>query len=144
MYLDSCVLVKLVSHEPDSGAYNRLVRGQPVTTSELAVAEVRSALLVKERTGRISRAARLAGWRLFRERVRDGEFVLLPLNRLVIERAGGVIEQCHPQIPLCPLDAIHVATAELHGGDEMCSSDRRVQDACAFLGLALAPNPPAA
>jgi predicted nucleic acid-binding protein len=144
MYLDSCVIVKLVSHEPDSEAYDRLVRGQPVTTSELAVAEVRSALLAKERTGRISRPARLAGWRLFQERVRDGEFVLLPLNRLVIERAGGVIEQCHPKVPLRTLDAIHVATAELHGGDEMCSSDLRVQDACAFLGLALAPNPHAA
>lgn len=141
MYLDSCVLVKLVSHEPDSEAYDRLVRGQPVTTSELAVAEVRSALLAKERTGRISRAARLAGWRLFQERVLEGEFVLLPLNRWVIERAGGLIEQCHPQVPLRTLDAIHVATAELHGGEAMCSSDRRVRDACALLGLTLAPNP---
>lgn len=143
MYLDSCVIVKLVSHEPDSAAYDRLVRSRPVTTSELAVAEVRSALLAEERRGRTSRPARRAGWRLFQERVRNGAFeLLLPLNRLVIERAGGVIEQCHPKVPFRILDAIHVATAELHGGDAMCSSDLRVQDACACLGLALAPTPP--
>ncbi len=143
MYLDTCVLVKLVSHEPDSEAYDRLVRGQPVLTSELAVAEVRSALFAKERTGRISHAARLAGWRLFQQRVLDGEFELLPLNRLVVERAGGIVEQCHPHVPLRTLDAIHVATAELQGGQEMCSSDRRVREACIFLGLALAPEPSA-
>lgn len=143
MYLDTCVIVKLISHEPDSEAYDRLVRGHPVTTSELAVAEVRSALFAKERTGRISRAARLAGWRLFQERVREGEFELLPLNRLVLERAGGIVEQCHPQVPLRTLDAIHVATAELQGSQEMCSSDLRVRDACIFLGLALAPDPTA-
>lgn len=143
MYLDTCVIVKLISHEPDSEAYDRLVRGHPVTTSELAVAEVRSALFAKERTGRISRAARLAGWHLFQERVREGEFELLPLNRLVLERAGGIVEQCHPQVPLRTLDAIHVATAELQGSQEMCSSDLRVRDACIFLGLALAPDPTA-
>src|SRR5438067_884397 len=83
----------------------------------LAVAEVRSALLTKERAGRISHLVRLAGWRLFQDKVRDQEFVLLPLNRQVIERAGAVIDQCHPKVPLRTLDAIHVATAELHGGE---------------------------
>ena len=41
MYLDSCVIVKLVSHEPDSAAYHAIVAGHAVVTSELAVAEVR-------------------------------------------------------------------------------------------------------
>ncbi len=141
MYLDPCVIVKLVSHEPDSAAYHGLVAGQSVVTSELAVAEVRSALLAKERTGRISRQDRLAGWRLFQGKVSDQEFVLLPLNRQVIERAGAVIDQCRPNVPLRTLDAIHVATAELHGGEQMCSSDQRVCDASDFIGLPLVPPP---
>lgn len=141
MYLDSCVIVKLVSHEPDSEAYHQIVAGQPVVTSDLAVAEVRSALLAKERAGRISHQARLFGWRLFLQKVRDQEFVLLPLNRQVIERAGAVIDQCHPNVPLRTLDAIHVATAELQGGEEMCSSDQRVCDASDFIGLPLVPPP---
>lgn len=141
MYLDSCVIVKLVSREPDSEAYDGLVAGQPVVTSELAVAEVRSALLAKERTGRISRPARLAGWRLFQDKVRDQEFVLLPLTRQVIERAGAVIDQCHPKVALRTLDALHVATAELYGGEQMCSSDPRVCEASDFIGLPLVPPP---
>ncbi len=141
MYLDSCVIVKLVSHEPDSEAYNRMVAGKAVVTSELAVAEVRSALLAKERAGRISPAVRHAGWRLFQEKLREEEFVLLPLSRNVIERAGAVIDQCHPKVALRTLDAIHVATAELCGGEEMCSSDDRVQKASDFIGLTLAPAP---
>jgi predicted nucleic acid-binding protein len=141
MYLDSCVIVKLVSHEPDSEAYNAIVAGQNVVTSELAVTEVRSALLTKERTGKITRQARAAGWRLFQEKVRAEELILLPLNRQVIERAGAVIEQCHPQVALRTLDAIHVATAELNGGEQMCSSDLRVCDASDFIGLSLVPPP---
>lgn len=141
MYLDSCIIVKLVSREPDSEAYHGIVAGQPVVTSELAVAEVRSALLSKERAGRISRQDRLTGWRLFQEKVRDQEFHLLPLNRQVIERAGAVIEQCHPGVPLRTLDAIHVATAELHGGEQMCSSDQRVCAAADVIGLSLVPLP---
>ena len=141
MYLDSCVIVKLVSHEPDSSAYHGLVAGSAVVTSELAVAEVRSALLAKERAGRISRQARLTGWRLFQDKVRDQEFVLLPITRHVVERAGAVIDQCHPNVPLRTLDAIHVATAELHGGEEVCSSDQRVCDASDLIGLSLVTRP---
>lgn len=141
MYLDSCVIVKLVSHEPDSAAYHAVVAGQPIFTSELAVAEVRSALLTKERVGRITPADRVKGWRLFQEKIHDQEFHLLPLDRRIIERAGAVIAQCHPTVPLRTLDAIHVATAELHGGEPMCSSDQRVCDASGFLGLTLVPQP---
>jgi len=142
MYLDSCVIVKLVSHEPDSAAYHGLVAGHAIVTSELAVAEVRSALLTKERAGRISRQTRIAGWRLFQDKVRDQEFLLLPLDRRVIERAGAVIDQCHPKVALRSLDAIHVATAELHGGEQMCSSDQRVCDASDLIGLSLTAPPP--
>lgn len=141
MYLDSCVIVKLVTHEPDSEAYNDIATGQVLVTSELAVAEIRSALLAKERAGRITAKQRIASWKVFQDRVRDQEIVLLPLNRSVIERAGGLIEQCAPAIPLRTLDAIHVATAELHGGEEMCSSDQRVCDASDYIGLTVTPRP---
>jgi len=141
MYLDSCIIVKLISHEPDSEAFHRVVAGNPVVTSELAVTEVRSALLAKERAGRISDHARQIGWRLFQEKIRDEEFVLLPLSRQIIERAGAVIDQCHPKVSLRMLDAIHVATAELCGGEEMCSSDSQVLKASDFIGLTLVPPP---
>lgn len=141
MYLDTCVLMKLISPEPDSEAWHQLVLGHPVVTSELAVAEVRSALLAKERTGRVPPRVRAESWRLFQEKIHEQEFTLLVLDRRIVERAGGVIEQCHPRVPLRTLDALHVATAELHGGEEMVSGDQRVRDACALLGLPLAALP---
>lgn len=141
MYLDTCVLVKLVCHEPDSEAWHDLVLGHPVVTSELAVAEVRSALLAKERLGRLPPRFRLESWRLFQEKLRDQEFTLLCLDRRVVERATGVLEQCHPRVPLRTLDALHVATAELHGGEKVASSDQRVRDACELLGLPLVDLP---
>jgi len=137
MYLDSCVIVKLSATNPTARRITASFAGRAIVTSELAVAEVRSALLTKERAGRISRQARMAGWRLFQDKVHDQEFVLLPLDRRVIERAGAVIDQCHPNVALRTLDAIHVATAELHGGEQMCSSDQRVCDASDFIGLSL-------
>lgn len=141
MYLDSCIIVKLVSHEPDSEANHRQVTGNPVMTSELAVTEVRSALLTKERMGRLSRQDRLTGWHLFQEKVRDGEFVLLPLNRQLIERAGAVIDQFHSCVALGTLDAIHVAPAELNGDEQLCSGDERVRKASDVLGLLFAALP---
>jgi predicted nucleic acid-binding protein len=143
MYLDTCVIVKLVSHEPESAAYHSIVAGHSVVTSELAVAEVRSALFAKERAGRISRSDRIKGWRLFQDKVHEQEFQLLALDRGVIERAGAVIDQCHPHVALRTLDAIHVATAELHGGDPICSSDERVCDASRLIGLIVVPPPTA-
>ncbi len=141
MYLDTCILVKLISREPDSEAWHGLVLGHPIVTSELAVAEVRSALMAKERLGRIPTRVRHESWRLFQEKLRDQEIGLLSLDRRVVERAAGILEQCHPEVPLRTLDALHVATAELHGGEEMASSDQRVRDACDVLGLPLRKLP---
>jgi len=42
----------------------------------MAVAKCDPALLTKERAGRISRQTRIAGWRLFQDKVRDQEFLL--------------------------------------------------------------------
>jgi predicted nucleic acid-binding protein len=79
---------------------------------------------------------------LFLERVQVAEFALLPLNRPVIERAVTILAQCHPMVALRTLDAIHVATAELCGGEAMCSSDQRVREAAEVIGLPLLPLPP--
>jgi predicted nucleic acid-binding protein len=145
LYLDSCIIVKLVSREPDSEFYDDLALGQTVVSSELALAEVRSALLAKERARRISRQTLHMGWRLFQHKVRGEEIRLLALNRQVVDRAAVMMDQCHPRVALRTLDAIHIATADLHGCEQMCSNDPRVREASDLIGLALSavPNPSA-
>ena len=63
MYLDACIIVKLLVVEPDSEFFIRSLEGQPLVTSELALAEVFSALLARERNRKISAAdRRRANW----------------------------------------------------------------------------------
>ena len=60
MYLDSAIVVKLLVRETDSDWFDCHLVGHNFETSELALAEVRSALLAKERNGTYS-AARARG-----------------------------------------------------------------------------------
>ena len=57
MYLDSAIIVKLLVREEDSGWFDRNFAGHPLWSSELSLAEVRSAIFIKERTGQISAAS---------------------------------------------------------------------------------------
>jgi len=54
MYLDSAIIVKLLVREADSEWFSNQLVGQKFVTSELALTEVQSALLSKERGGQIS------------------------------------------------------------------------------------------
>ena len=55
MYLDTGILVKLLTPEPETAWFERELRGHPLATSELALVEVKSALFGKERAKVITR-----------------------------------------------------------------------------------------
>lgn len=139
MYLDSCIVVKLLVPEPDSGTIAPALRGQPLTTSELATTEVHSALLTRERLGGLKPADRKRALAQFREWIRTEEVVLAPLDSRVLKRATQMLEKCHPAIPLRTLDSIHLATADLVQDGPLCTTDRRLRDAAGHLGLELFP-----
>ena len=65
MYLDTSVLVKRYVAEPDSDQVDEVVVGFTLVSSDLALAEVWSALLAKERTKSISMATRETAWHAF-------------------------------------------------------------------------------
>ena len=71
MYLDTAVIVKLLVREPDSDWFNTALLGQHFETSELALAEVRSALLAKERAGHITTRERVSAGEKFAEMTED-------------------------------------------------------------------------
>jgi predicted nucleic acid-binding protein len=139
MYLDSCVIVKLLVREADSEWFDRHLRGETFETSELALTEVRSALLAKERVGRISLDERVSAGRKLLGMVEDDILRLLPLNRRVLERASAIQLACHPRVPLRTLDVLHVATCDLHRGDTMATTDARMRAACEQFAIALCP-----
>jgi predicted nucleic acid-binding protein len=142
MYLDTAVIVKLLVRESDSAWFNRALAGHSFETSELAIAEVRSALLAKERAGHITAVERRRAAERFLDIVDDELLKLHPLNRSVLERACAIQQACHPKIPLRTLDALHVATCDLHRSEALATTDARMRAACRQFAIAMIPAQP--
>jgi len=140
MYLDSAIIVKLLVREPESDWFARNLSGNGFDTSELALAEVCAALLFKERAGDIKMVERVKATEKFFSMIEDELIVLHPLNRRVLERAKAMQLACHPNIPLRTLDALHVATCDLHHLKILATTDRRMRAACEQFAIALMPK----
>jgi len=140
MYLDSAIIVKLLVRESDSDWFNRALAGHSFETSELALAEVRSALLAKERAGHITAREQTSASEKFLSMIEQELIKLFPLNRAVIERASAMQAACHPEIPLRTLDALHVATCDLNKCDTLSTTDARMRAACEHFAIALMPS----
>lgn len=142
MYLDTAILVKLVVREPDSDWFNTALLGQCFETSELALIELRSALLAKERVGHLTALERVRAGEKFAAMAGEDLLRLLPLNHAVLERASVLQLACHPRIPLQTLDALHVATCDLYHCGTLSTINARMRAACEQLGIALLPATP--
>jgi predicted nucleic acid-binding protein len=139
MYLDTAILIKLLVRESDSDWFSRNLVGHSFETSELSLLEVRSALLAKERAGQISEDERMAAFDKLAEMVEEELIRLYPLNRSVLDRAGAILSACHPRIPLRTLDALHIATCDLHRRNVLSTTDGRMRAACEQLAIELVP-----
>ncbi|MEP6663053.1 MAG: type II toxin-antitoxin system VapC family toxin, partial [Verrucomicrobiota bacterium] len=139
MYLDSAIIVKLLVREPESDWFARTLSGLSFDTSELALAEVCAALLFKERGGDIKAVEREKATEKFFSMVDDELIMLRPLNRKVVDRARAIQIACHPRVPLRTLDALHVATCDLHHLGTLATTDRRMRAACEQFAIALMP-----
>jgi predicted nucleic acid-binding protein len=139
MYLDTAVLVKLFVAEPDSEFFGKLVDGQAGSSSELAYTEVWSALLGKERAGAITAEQRRRAWAAFERNVREETIWLAPMSDALFRRANRILEQCHPQVALRSLDALHLAACDQLQDWPLCTTDVRMRQAAERLGFPLTP-----
>lgn len=142
MYLDTAIIVKLLVREPDSDFFNTALSGHVLDSSELCLTEVCSALLAKERNRGISAEERRKAMEKFGELLRDETIRILPLNNRVLRRAMSILEACHPKIALRTLDALHVATCDLHECEGLCTTDGRMRSAGTQLAMTLFPARP--
>ena len=142
MYLDSAIIVKLLVREHDSAWFEKNLTGHRFETSELALSEVCGALLFKERQSEIIPAERVRAMEKLSSMVEEEAIVLQPLNRKVLERARAIQLACHPRVPLRTLDALHVATCDLHHGGLLATTDRRMRAACEQFAITLLPAKP--
>lgn len=135
MYLDTSVLVKRYVAEPDSHHVLEIVVGFTLVTSELAVAEMWSALLAKERAG-LPMEARKRSWNAFTGDIDEGVLRLIPLDGVMIREANEMMLRVHPQVPLRTLDAIHLATYDSVTTGPIFTKDKRMIAAAKLLGFA--------
>ena len=138
MYLDTSVVVKLYAPEPDSGECERIVAGSKIVSSELLYTELWSALLSKERAGRLTPDARQRIWELFEFHLLDDVVELIEINGHVMRDAAEMIARVHPQVPLRTLDAIHLATFEALDVGALFTADHRMIEAARILAFPLA------
>lgn len=144
MYLDTAIIIKLLVRESDSAWFNQALTGQRFETSELALSEVRSALLAKERAGHITQIERVAAEERFLGMTEDELIKLYSLNRQVLDRANAILLACHPGIPLRTLDALHLATCDLHRNEALATTDARMRAAGRQFAITLMPANPEA
>jgi len=109
-------------------------------TSELALTEVFSALLARERAEKIGIRDRRLAWAEFEARIAGGEIKLGPLNSIVLRKAPQCLEYCHPPAPLRTLDAIHLATADLCQDFPLVTTDVRLANAARAMHIPVFPE----
>ena len=134
MYLDTSVLVKRYVAEPDSDHVDEVVVGYTLVSSELALAEVWSALLAKERNNVLSLRARENAWSAFLNDVDEGVLRLIPLDGVMIREANETMLRVHPHVPLRTLDAVHLATYGSVITGPIFTKDKRMLAAAKLLG----------
>ena len=140
MYLDTGILVKLLTPEPESAWFERELRGHAMTTSELALAEIKSALLAKERNKAISREQRRRAEAKLSEMIEGEILQFRNLNNRVLKKAAQVMEACHPGVPLRALDALHVASCDLAQEFPLCTTDARMHAAARAIYIPVFPE----
>jgi len=140
MYLDTGIIIKLLTPEPETAWFEATLRGHPFLTSELALVEVHSALFAKERANRITSVQRMRAEAKFHEWIETELLVLHALNRAVLRKSTQVLAQTHPTVPLRAMDALHVATCDLAQEFPLCTTDLRMYDAARILRLPTFPE----
>lgn len=140
MYLDTGILVKLLTPEPESAWFERELRGQPMATSELALVETKSALFAKERAKLISHEHRLRAEAKLAEMIKQEVLHITHLNSRVLKKAEQVIAACHPDVPLRALDALHVASCDLAQEFPLCTTDARMHAAARRIHVPVFPE----
>ncbi len=140
MYLDTGILVKLLTPETETVFFERELQGHSLVTSELAIVEVKSALFGKERAKLISREQRLRAEAKFAEMIGQEILKFCTLTSQVLRKSAQVIDACHPDVPLRALDSLHVATCDLAQEFPLCTTDARMHAAAQVMHMPVFPE----
>ncbi|MDE3067417.1 MAG: type II toxin-antitoxin system VapC family toxin [Verrucomicrobiota bacterium] len=134
------ILVKLLTPESETAFFDRELQGQPLTTSELALVEVRTALCGKERAARVTAAQRERAEAKFAEMIAEGILQLFELNHRTLRKAAQIVQHCRPAVPLRALDALHLAACDMAQEFPLCTTDARMHDGARLIAVPVFPE----
>lgn len=133
-YLDTSVVVSALTHEaatPVIQAWLAQASDQPLVISDWVITEFASALSLKQRTGQIDEAFRLAAVAEF-DRLRLTSFTALTVDSQHFHLAARLISK--PNVTLRSGDALHAAMA-LDNGLTLCTRVDALARDCVTLGV---------
>lgn len=109
VYLDTSALVKRYLPERHSDRFEEFLIAEPaLAISRLTAVELRCALARRRRSGSISGAQERKNLQEFQTDLEDRAFRMIPLSNVHAALAENLIAHLSA-IPLCTLDALHLA-----------------------------------
>lgn len=136
MYLDSAYIAKFYVNESDSAAVRRAIRGADVLVSSMwALGEVACAFHRHLREGSLSQIQFRELLDAFRAHVGKGLWTLLPVSESVMQRMISMIRTSPASVYLRTGDAIHLASAQAAGEQEIWTNDRHLLAAAPHFGV---------
>lgn len=139
-YWDTSCVLRLYVPEPDSPIYVTRAASSsgPLYSSVLIQTELYYGLRRKEVAGDIKRNAAEPLFEEFFKDCQQGRFVLIPLGDHIQELARNILKTCLNQtapIFLRSLDGLHLASALASRQTAIVTTDQRMMQAAAALGL---------
>lgn len=132
-YVDTSVIVAMLTHEPNSAACIEWFKNQkqPPQSSDWLITEFNSAISLKLRTGQLQADQASIILNTF-EALIHGGIRLLPINREIYSQAGG-LTRSNPNLRAG--DALHLSVALSAGINEFVTLDNNQAKAAQAIGF---------
>ena len=136
LYFDSAYVAKFYLMEPDSRAVRNLAeKAEELHSSEWCLAEMACALHRQVREGTLTPREAAEVRRSFRAHAADGDWVLTPVTRELLEEVDAVVRTLSTETFLRAGDALHLVSARAAGFSEIWTNDRHLLRAARHFGL---------
>jgi predicted nucleic acid-binding protein len=136
LYFDSAYLAKCYLADPDSHRVRKLVQSaEAIYSSALCIAEVSCALHQAVREKSIARQQASSLQQTLLEDVSIGIVQLVPISEVILRSVEAVVAKLPSTVFLRAGDAIHLATAQHSGFQDVWTNDRHMLKAATHFGI---------